>query len=86
MSNEAILSNDDKYTSFSFNGHTIRFMTSPSLQCYTGIKEWDHGYLVVTAKYNGVEEEEYIDLIPMLKNLYFDVEAFLKPIKSVRIA
>ena len=38
------------------------------------------------AKYEGCEEEEeYIDLIPILKNLYFDVDNFLKPIQKVRI-
>ncbi|MCI5868462.1 MAG: hypothetical protein MR224_02995 [Dorea sp.] len=29
--------------------------------------------------------EEYIDLIPILQNLYFDVESFLKPIEGVCI-
>lgn len=90
MPNEAILSNDKNYTSFSFNGYNIRFMTSPSLLCYTSIKEWDNGYLVVTAKYSGrdnvYEEEEYIDLIPILENLYIDSDSFLSPIKTVRIA
>lgn len=28
MTNEAILSNDKEFTSFSFNGHIIRFRTS----------------------------------------------------------
>lgn len=29
--------------------------------------------------------EEYIDLIPILQNLYFDVESLLKPIEGVCI-
>lgn len=38
------------------------------------------------AKYQGLDEvEEYIDLIPILENLYYDVDNFLKPIKEVRI-
>ena len=38
------------------------------------------------AKYQGMDEvEKYIDLIPILENLYYDVETFLKPIKEVRI-
>ena len=39
------------------------------------------------AKYmhNEEEEEEYIDLVPILKNLYFDVDTFLEPIKKVRL-
>lgn len=86
MENEAILSSDKMFTSFMFNGHNIRFRTSPRLEKYTRIVEWDHGYIVVMAKYEGhEEEEEYIDLVPILQNLYFDVDKFLKPIKKVRI-
>jgi len=49
--------------------------------------EWEHGYLVVMAKYEGMEEiEEYIDLVPILENLYFDADKFLNPIKEVGIA
>lgn len=51
------------------------------------MKEWDKGYLVVMAKYkhNRESEEEYIDLIPILENLYILPEEFLKLIKEVRI-
>lgn len=86
MKNEAILSSDKQFTSFTFGEHKIRFKTSPRLERYTRIVEWNHGYIVVMAKYEGSEEEEeYIDLIPILDNLYFDVEEFLEPIESVRI-
>ena len=87
MSNTALLSNDNIFTSFEYNGHNIRFKTSPRLERYTEIKEWDHGYLVVMAQYEGNNEpeEEYIDLIPILENLYFDVDEFLKQIEKVRI-
>ena len=38
------------------------------------------------ADYEGLgETEEYIDLLPILKNLYINPETFLKPIKSVKI-
>lgn len=38
------------------------------------------------AKYKDIEEvEEYIDLVPVLERLYYDVEEFLKPIKEVKI-
>ena len=48
--------------------------------------EWDYGYIVVNAEYKGVGEvEEYIDLVPILENLYYDVDKFLEPIKEVRI-
>ncbi|MFI3214093.1 MAG: hypothetical protein R3Y24_12240 [Eubacteriales bacterium] len=83
---EAVLSNDKQFTCFEFNQIKIRFKTSSKLEYYTEILEWDKGYLVVNAKYEGAEEEEeYIDLIPILQNLYFDADEFLKPIEKVRI-
>ena len=86
MNNEAVLSNDRIFTSFMFDGHNIRFRTSPRLERYTRVVEWDRGYIVVMAKYEGhEEEEEYIDLVPILENLFFDVDDFLKPIQKVRI-
>ena len=85
---EATLSCEKDYTVFRFRNHVIRFKAPYSLERYTEVKEWDHGYLVVMAKYahNDQEEEEYIDLVPVLKNLYFDFSVFLAPIKKVRIA
>lgn len=86
MKDYAILKNNENYTIFEFNGQTIRFATSSRLEKYTKIVEWDYGYIVVMAKYKGLEEvEEYIDLIPILQNLYYDVDEFLKPIKEVKI-
>ena len=74
------------YTIFEFNGQKIRFVTSKKLEKYTKIIEWDNGYLVVMAKYQGIPEvEEYIDLIPILEMLYYDVNSFLSPIKEVKI-
>lgn len=87
MSGEAILSNDERYTIFKYGRHRIRFLAPYSLERYTEIKEWDNGYLVVMAKYshNTEAEEEYIDLVPILEDLYFDAKKFLTPIKKVRI-
>ncbi|MGN0342914.1 MAG: hypothetical protein ACI4DO_08980 [Roseburia sp.] len=86
MKNYAILRNVDEYTVFEFNDQVIRFVTSSKLERYTKVVEWDHGYLVVMAKYKNLDEvEEYIDLIPILQNLYYDTETFLEPIKEVRI-
>lgn len=84
---EAYLSNDETYSIFKYNDYVIRFLAPYSLERYTKVIEWDNGYLVVMAKYehNDVEEEEYIDLVPVLNNLYFDAYEFLKPIKKVRI-
>ena len=36
-------------------------------------------------KHNKESEEEYIDLIPILENLYISPEEFLKEIKEVKI-
>ena len=87
MSSEAILSNDGQFTSFSFNNQTIRFATSSKLEKYTQIIEWKYGFIVVMAVYQGIGEvEEYIDLVPILENLYMDPDNFLSPIQKVRIA
>lgn len=86
MDDYAILTNDGVYTIFEYKKEKIKFMTSKRLERYTKILEWDHGYLVVMAKYHGLDEvEEYIDLIPILDNLYYDVDEFLTPIKEVKI-
>ena len=82
----AISSSDGRYTSFSYGGNTIRFLTSPRLLRYEKVLKWDNGYLEVIANYNGKEEEEYIDLVPILENLQMDVPAFLKPIERVEVS
>ena len=85
---EAVLSSSGGFTAFSFGGYNIRFKAPYSLERYVDVVRWDDGYLVVLAKYshNAELEEEYIDLKPILDDLYIDSDAFLKPIKSVRIA
>ena len=86
MSSYAILSNDENFTIFEYSKQIIRFVTSSKLERYTQVLEWDHGYLVVMAKYKNIGEvEEYIDLIPILQRLHYDPEAFLESIKEVRI-
>jgi hypothetical protein len=84
---EATLSNAGGFTAFSFGGYNIRFKAPYSLERYTDVVKWEDGYLVVMAKYrhNAEPEEEYIDLKPILDGLYIDYDAFLKPIKNVRI-
>ena len=85
---EAVLSSGGGFTAFSFGGYNIRFRAPYSLERYVDVVRWDDGYLVVLAKYshNTEPEEEYIDLKPILNDLYIDSTTFLKPIKSVRIA
>lgn len=84
---EATLSSVGDMTVFSYGDRIIRFKTSPHLEKYVCVKLWDKGYIVCEAKYdNGNEsEEEYIDLIPILKNLYVDVATFLAPIQKVKV-
>ena len=86
LSSEALLSNQGDMTSFRYGNSNIWFRTPKRLKRYVDVKEWDNGYIVVMADYEGLgETEEYIDLLPILKNLYINPETFLKPIKSVKI-
>lgn len=84
---EAYLSNDKDYTIFRYADYMIRFQAPYSLEKYTEVKEWDNGYLVVMAKYahNEKPEEEYIDLMPILEQLYIDADKFVNKIKKVSV-
>ena len=85
--NEATLSSKGDMTSFTFGNYNIRFRTPSRLKRYTEVKEWDNGYIVVMADYDGIGIiEEYIDLIPILENLHINPDTFLKPIKTVKIS
>lgn len=81
----AILSNDSQYTIFKYGNTVIKFRSPYSLEYYSKINEWDDGYIVVMTKYKHSEKliEEYIDLVPILENLYIDKSEFLRPIKEV---
>lgn len=83
----AYLSAENGFTVFEYGKIRIRFRAPYSLERYTNVKQWDNGYLVVDAKYkhNVVPEEEYIDLEPVLNDLYIDADKFVKPIKKVEI-
>ena len=83
----AFLSNKDNYTTFTYGNTCIRFKAPYSLEKYIDIVEWDKGYIVVNAKYTHSKEpiEEYIDLVPILNDLYMDAKRFLAPIKQVKV-
>ena len=85
---KAYLSNDKDMIKFQYGNKIIRFRGPYSLEYFTSIKEWDDGYLVVMAKYkhNQRLEEEYIDLVPILENLYIDVSKFFFLFKEVGLA
>ena len=82
----AYLSNEGKYSSFSYQGDVIRFMTSPRLVRYTKVTKWDNGYIEVIARYGDRDEEEFVDLVPILENLCIAPDEFLKPIKNVEVS
>ena len=81
----AVLGKDHEFIIFEYQNYRIRFKAPYSLERFTSIKKWDEGYLVVMAKYahRSESEEEYIDLVPILENLYISPKEFLKPIKEV---
>ena len=82
----AVLSNQGDMTSFRYGDCNIRFRAPSILKRYVEVKEWDNGYIVVMADYEGMGiTEEYIDLVPILENLYIDPATFLKDIKTVKI-
>lgn len=84
----ASLSSENGFTVFSFGGTRIRFRAPRSLERYVRVKQWDDGYLVVDAKYSHLSdpEEEYIDLTPILEDLYIDPVSFLSRIDGVEVA
>ena len=81
----ARLVNEGGFTSFIYGEDRIRFATPKNLIRYVRVKKWDDGYLEVDADYGHGEEEDYIDMRPILDNLYYDTDAFLKPIKTVEV-
>ena len=58
LSSEALLSNNGDMTSFRYGNSNIRFLTPKRLKRYTEVKEWDNGYIVVMADYEGLGEND----------------------------
>lgn len=81
----AVLSHSGGFSSLRYGDDVIRFATPKCLQHYIRVKKWDAGYIEVDADYGHGEEEDYIDLVPILDNLYYDAESFLSPIKRVEV-
>ena len=82
----AILTNEKDYTIFKFKDYVLKFKAPYSLEWYSHVKTWDNGYIEVMTKYNYSEElvEEYIDLDPILDDLYIPKEK-IKDIEEVRV-
>ena len=81
----AVLSSEGAFTLFSFGGRRLKFSAPYSLRRYIKVKKWDRGYIEVDTEYADGIEEEYIDLEPILENLYIRSSEFLKPIKRVEV-
>lgn len=83
----AYLSSGDGYISFSCKGRIIRFKGPNSLIRIDHVVEWNLGYIVVMAAYTYTDElvEDYIDLAPILENLYIEPEQFLQGIDRVEV-
>ena len=81
----AVLSNEGAFTLFSFGGRRIKFSAPYSLKRYIKVRKWDRGYIEVETEYDHGIEEEYIDLEPILENLFIRPSKFLSPIKRVEV-
>lgn len=81
----AILSSEGAFTLFSYGGRRIKFSAPYSLKRYVKVKKWDRGYIEVDTEYAHGIEEEYIDLEPILENLFIKPSKFLTPIKRVEV-
>ena len=86
--NTAFLSNKGEYTFFKFRDRVITFLTGKRLERYIKVLKWDNGYIVVLCKNKNEDklEEDYIDLLPILDNLYIESAEFLAPIKKVEVS
>ena len=86
MNKIAYLSNKDGYTFFQIGNERFRFVTSPYLENYTKIKEYDNGYIVVDSKLSTLDQpqEDYIDMEYILESLGLDT-SILKQITEVII-
>ena len=58
LSSEALLSNNGDMTSFRYGNSNIRFRVPKRLKRYVDVKEWDNGYIVVMADYEGWGEND----------------------------
>lgn len=83
----AYLYSDGRYTKFKHGDCILTIIAPYSLERYIKVLKWDAGYIEVLAKYshNSEPEEEYIDLIPTLKNLCMEPEAFVKDVDRVEV-
>lgn len=58
LSSEALLSNNGDMTSFRYGNSNIRFRAPKRLKRYVDVKEWENGYIIVMADYEGLGEND----------------------------
>ena len=58
LSSEALLSNNGDMTSFRYGNSNIRFRAPKRLKRYVDVKEWENGYIIVMADYEGWGEND----------------------------
>lgn len=85
LEDTALLSNEGRMISFSFGGRRIRFMGAKCLRRFTDVTKWRNGHIEVMADNGGRVEEDYIELVPILKNLLIDPASYIAPIKKVEL-
>ena len=87
MNKTAYLSNIGDVISFQYGNRRIRFKGPYSLVRFDHIKTWDNGYIEVMTRYTHSDDlvEDYIDLVPILRNLYIDPDTFLSNIEKVEV-
>ncbi len=82
----AVLSNNDRYSIFSFGDTRIKFKTSPYLLHYDAVRKWRNGYIECMATYSTMSEpvEEYIDLRFIARRLRMPEDVF-QNIREVKV-
>ena len=70
----AYLYNDGDYTFFKVGREVVKFRTSPYLENYTEIKEYDDGYMVLMAQLStlAAPDEDYMDIKGVFEELELD--------------
>ena len=83
----AYIYNEGRYTKIRIKDRVITIIAPGSLERYIAVKKWDYGYIEVMTKYAHDDEliEEYIDLIPILEELYMDPEEILGGVDNLEV-
>ena len=85
--NVAYLSLSPRYSIFEWGGRRMKFKTSPYLERYVSVLEWNNGYLECLAKYSTLPQpvEEYLDLRFIAERLKLPTDVF-RDVERVEVA